>query len=451
MKKRLISVALVIAVVCSMCVGVAGASSRFKDVPDNHWALTFIEALADGGLVAGYGNNLFGPDDALNVDQLAAIICSAKGVAMREKDGYWAYGAVEHCRDKLKCLPSFGETSMTNYSVPCTRELALYMITKGLGATGVTPRNDKITASDIPDYDQISGMYASTVLEAYRLGLVAGVDDKGTCLPKAILSRGQACTILYRAGYTTNPNKTSGSSGSSGTGGSAGTGTGTQTPDKVYKTGMTTEEIYKEISSWGIWKDQQTTGGYKYLLAKDPIYGGITVEKNSDGILIITAPESNRSAWVDAEKNIWIDTYGNKVPESLYPTDFIDTNGKMVLSSGYQYEARQLIKKILAVAYPEHATDVYNAFMGVLRQELYESPNATLPSAVRFMDGRAMQIGMGDGGNYFARIYIHPTNSKDKAAIEKFVAQERTVNKSVYAPQNCSDDQFIAAYELNRY
>ena len=72
-KKKVISMLLGMALTVAVLGGIF-AAPRFTDVPANHWAAASISKMAQGGLIAGYGNNKFGPNDKFNIDQMATII-----------------------------------------------------------------------------------------------------------------------------------------------------------------------------------------------------------------------------------------------------------------------------------------------------------------------------------------------------------------------------------------
>ncbi|MFQ4139648.1 S-layer homology domain-containing protein [Nodosilinea sp. PGN35] len=50
--------------------------SRFTDL-GNHWATAYIEALADRGLVKGYGNGTYRPQETINRGQFAALVAAS--------------------------------------------------------------------------------------------------------------------------------------------------------------------------------------------------------------------------------------------------------------------------------------------------------------------------------------------------------------------------------------
>lgn len=60
--KNIVAFVLVLVMISSF----AFADMKFKDVADNHWAIPFIEKMAGLGIVKGYEDGRFGPNDAVN-------------------------------------------------------------------------------------------------------------------------------------------------------------------------------------------------------------------------------------------------------------------------------------------------------------------------------------------------------------------------------------------------
>ena len=192
---------LVTAFALALTLAVPALAADFTDVPTSHWAYSYIDKMAKGGLIKGYGNNKFGPNDTFTVAQMATIICNAKGIEPEGKNGYWAYGALDYCKNKLKCLPDLGELTAKNYDVPCTREVAFWMLMNGLGPKDGAKKDTSINSASIPDYSKIDKAYQSAVLEAYQYGLSNGTDDAMTFEPKLQLKRSEAAAMFVRAGY----------------------------------------------------------------------------------------------------------------------------------------------------------------------------------------------------------------------------------------------------------
>ena len=162
-----------------------------------------IEKVSAGGLLNGYGRNIFAPNDTLTVAQMATIVATARGYLPLSIREYWAYDYIDYCVNKAECLPSLGEISNENYNVPCSRELAVYMLMKGIGINEDKAErlDSNFDANDIADFDTITRLYQETVEEAYKQGILAGTQD-GTFGPEKGLTRAEAAVLLNRIGCT---------------------------------------------------------------------------------------------------------------------------------------------------------------------------------------------------------------------------------------------------------
>ncbi|WP_164908520.1 C40 family peptidase [Halobacillus litoralis] len=80
----------------------SSSSSHFKDVSSSHWAYGYINAAVEAGLVNGYGNSTFKPDEDITRSEIAAIVnrafeFSSKNSSNHFKDvksSHWAYDDV---------------------------------------------------------------------------------------------------------------------------------------------------------------------------------------------------------------------------------------------------------------------------------------------------------------------------------------------------------------------
>ena len=395
----------------------APATSRFTDVPANHWATSYINKMADGGLIKGYGNNKYGPSDKLTIGQMAKIICSAKGYAGNNTNNskYWAYGVVDYCINDLQCLPNLGAITPQNYDKNCSRELAFYMLVKGLGAGPDADLVQKplLTVTDIPDFGSITHEYQDTILDAYQLGICVGNDAKGTFNPKAALSRAEAATMFVRAGW----NKAA--------------------DFAELGEGETNAQIFEKIKTMGIWTEgKDYLHGGRQLTAKDPKYGGITVTEVGS-LLFIDMMEWNKEAW-GTNANGWKALDGSLV-QSQY-----DANGKMIVSSGFSYDARMLVKQILQIAYPTHPDDAVNAFKAAFMQEVWEA--GADPSAFRWIDNRGLMCGYSD---HAFRVTIMELNDQDR--YEEARANITIGTKYNFSSYTGSIENDIKTWELNKW
>ena len=194
----------------------------FKDVSPDFWAYNAIMALADGGLVAGIGDNKFNPNGTLTYAQFCQILARATNLETGELNGYWAYKAINSCISMDLVEPQ-GDKIGQNYNVPIPREAAVsamyrasvYManqkhendtsdnsdkISEGIMDIGLS--GGSISSSSIPDFDSISPVYQDDILNAYTYGITNGVDANKTFSPKSLLTRAQVCQLFYNMGWT---------------------------------------------------------------------------------------------------------------------------------------------------------------------------------------------------------------------------------------------------------
>lgn len=401
MKKHLRTLSVCLAL--SVCVGVLparAAAGRFNDVPSTHLASGFINEMAEGGLIAGYGGGVFGPDDNFNIDQMATIICSALGAPQKNQNGYWAYGAVDYCINTLKCLPSQGDITADNYAVPCTRELAYYMLMTGLGAgpnANATP-NNTLLPSDIPDYADIDTDYQQAVWQAYKAGLTVGIDDKLTFQPKTLLNRAQAATMFVRAGWTE----------------------AAEVATPVTE-GKTLDEIFAAVKATGEWSETTSVYGGQALKYKDTYAGNIVLEM-----------------YQAASGNVMTLTLYEQTIEGQGLTDY----------SAYKYAGRKVAKAVLDIAYPTQSDDAYMGMKSVLLQEAYEYGGSQYPSVLRWYDGRVF-LCRTSGASHCMTISIRELN--DEEAYNTYKSVIRSSSTLYYSSYAGGRDNDVEAFELDKW
>lgn len=75
-------------------MGNSGLSSAFQDVFDNYWAAGSIAIVSSMGIINGYGDGRFAPDDPVTYEQaVKALVCAlGYGIYAEQKGGYpWGY------------------------------------------------------------------------------------------------------------------------------------------------------------------------------------------------------------------------------------------------------------------------------------------------------------------------------------------------------------------------
>lgn len=93
----------------------------FTDVPVTHWAADYIAEAYNMGLMGGYGDGIFGPDDKITYDQMSKVILNMLGY---RNTGSWPEGL----RSTAKMAGLYDNCVIIDGATPCTRGVVAQMI-----------------------------------------------------------------------------------------------------------------------------------------------------------------------------------------------------------------------------------------------------------------------------------------------------------------------------------
>lgn len=171
------------------------SGSIFTDI-NNHWGKDAIEKLAKKGIINGYEDKSFKPDDTISRAELAKIlanafkITSAGGVTFGDvNSGDWFYSSVMALAGAGIIQGSDG---MFNPNSPVTREDTAVMISRMLANDGTVLEGAYVFA----DADSISDYAKEAVGALAENGLLKG--DGQSFFPKNSLTRAEAATFIAR-------------------------------------------------------------------------------------------------------------------------------------------------------------------------------------------------------------------------------------------------------------
>lgn len=228
--------------------------NAYTDVPATHWAYHPIMTMTDGGLLGGYGNGKFGPDNTLTRAQVAVIhtrligngdtidsqnrgdllgyeLYKDNAPATRAFAAVWYAGRLEYGSFSLNAyeasvLENAGGVSggMLNsprftwdrvYDIWYANQLAGKNI-KPIQSVDELPDAAEIHKWINENYDlmrkililpsatdeQVIERCEQAICRAYNLGMIGGTDSKGAFNPYGQLTRAQICQMLYNVGLT---------------------------------------------------------------------------------------------------------------------------------------------------------------------------------------------------------------------------------------------------------
>lgn len=93
---------LAVMLVKALNLPVAGTNANFTDVNKSHWAYSYIAAAQKNGIISGFPDGQFKPDEYVTRGQMAVMLKRAYSLAVKKTaadfidvpEGYWAYDSI---------------------------------------------------------------------------------------------------------------------------------------------------------------------------------------------------------------------------------------------------------------------------------------------------------------------------------------------------------------------
>lgn len=157
---------------------VTGSAYRtlFSDVTAAHWAAPYVNLAYEEGLVAGYGNGTFGPDDPVSVGQAVTVVLRLLGYTTEDVGPFWPEDYMS-LGEKLGLLDGVS-TDPDHALTRGEAALLLYSL---------------LSQSDSSGADYLDRLCASKVTGAVLLDTDAQADDGATGLIQVCTAQGLSC------------------------------------------------------------------------------------------------------------------------------------------------------------------------------------------------------------------------------------------------------------------
>ena len=192
--RRLAAGAMSIALAVTMFSTTAVAASvKFTDVPDSHWASSSITEMADKGIMSGIGNNLFAPSNTLTGAEFVTMIVRHFYEDKLGTEGEKWYSEFMDAAKRANILTGTNVTAEGTINRYDMAQL-MYNILKAQGVT-TTPLSD---TSKVADWASVPSTYRDAVSVCYNMGMLTGVDSKGTFNGTGVMDRAQAAVVMSR-------------------------------------------------------------------------------------------------------------------------------------------------------------------------------------------------------------------------------------------------------------
>ena len=170
----------------------------FSDIDEDDWFYADVVAAANEGYVEGMGDGKYEPKGSLTRAQFATMIARAMNyedkpaspAAFTDVNGHWAADAINFCAENG--IVDGYEDCTFKPDQAVTRQEVAAMLTRAFDLVEVS--DDKY-----PDDASISGWASEYVYKCLAAGLMKGDKDTGNFRPASILNRAEAATILMNA------------------------------------------------------------------------------------------------------------------------------------------------------------------------------------------------------------------------------------------------------------
>lgn len=177
---------------------VVSAAPGFTDLAEDHWAWQAVEGLVDTGLLQGYGDSTFRPQNPINRGQFISLLVKAAGIP-----------------EEVKQPPTFSDVNITSPYYTYVEAAARAGIVSGDGdrfwpdqylnreqlavmvvkALGEDQRPVSATALGFADVGRISPWALGAVGRAVELGILSGRGEDFA--PQAITTRAEAAVVIW--------------------------------------------------------------------------------------------------------------------------------------------------------------------------------------------------------------------------------------------------------------
>ena len=154
----------------------------FSDVTEHDWFYTQVQELAQAGVISGYTDGTFRPQNQITVAEALKLILRACGIPEQAPTGaHWASGYLEYAVKQGLISAEQG----LELDAPITRQLVSQLAANTLAV------EQKSSDSPFTDTEDPS------ILALYQAGIINGYAD-GTFRPEGLLVRSEVSAIVWR-------------------------------------------------------------------------------------------------------------------------------------------------------------------------------------------------------------------------------------------------------------
>ena len=218
--RRISACALSLTLSASMILPAGAVGNTFSDVPQDHWANPYVEAMTQKGVVTGVGNGRFNPDGNLSTAEFAVMLTQAfcpEAVAGPEEGGAWwepyldaawsagylidttaGFSYIDGIWDVAYTDGTWNEDVVTEPMTRYDMAQAMYNTVVAEGMALPTDEQREAAQAAIGDFASIPEDYESAVVAMYALGYLSGVNANGDFGGESTMTRAQSCVVMSK-------------------------------------------------------------------------------------------------------------------------------------------------------------------------------------------------------------------------------------------------------------
>lgn len=198
--KRLTAIILTVMMLCTAnTVFARDYAQRFWDVPKDYWGFEYIADLAERGVIKGYEDGSFKPENIVLRSEWAKMMVTAAGLSVNDNgtyftdtNGHWANSYINTAKNYLT---GYSDGSYRPDQAATREDVTVAMVKlKGYDLSDV----DYSYLNTFKDVDSISNYAKGYVAVAIKNNLISGFEDN-TFRGQDTLTRAEAATLMYRA------------------------------------------------------------------------------------------------------------------------------------------------------------------------------------------------------------------------------------------------------------
>ncbi|MEH2348288.1 MAG: S-layer homology domain-containing protein [Nostoc sp.] len=184
------------------------AQTTFSDVSSNYWASQFIQQLSQRGVIAGFPDGSFRPEEAVTRAQFAAMVNKAFQKSQQRSpinfadvpSNYWASSAIQQAYT-IGFLSGYpGNRFEPNQAIP--RQQVLVSLANGLEYS--PSGNTESTLQYFNDASTIASYARSPIAAATEKQIVVNYPNVKFLNPTATATRAQVAAFIYQALVSSN-------------------------------------------------------------------------------------------------------------------------------------------------------------------------------------------------------------------------------------------------------